>query len=256
MDYLDLNSDLGEAFGSWRMGDDDALLQIVTSANVACGFHAGDPSVLLATCRTAASRGITVGAHVGYRDLPNFGRVYIDLEPERLYADVVYQLGAMAGAARLTGARFAYVKPHGALYNTVATHEPQADAVVRAVADFSRATEHPLAILGLPGTLSLTLAREAGLRAVGEAFVDRAYNPDGSLVSRRLPGSVLHDPDEIVARIERFAATGSIVAVDGSDVALDAESLCVHGDTPDAVAIARAVRATLGVSGTTVKPFA
>ena len=197
-----------------------------------------------------------MGAHVAYRDLANFGRVFVDVEPERLYADVLYQLAAIAGVARLAGARLAYVKPHGALYNTVAHHEAQADAVVRAVTDFSRTLERPLAMLGLPGTLSLRLAEASGLRAVGEAFVDRAYNPDGTLVSRRLPGAVLHDEAQIVQRIARFTATGSMPTVDGGEVALAASSLCVHGDSPGAVAMARAVRAELGASGVDVRPFA
>lgn len=253
---LDLNADVGESFGNWRLGDDAALLTTVTSANVACGFHAGDPAVLIETCRTAAANGVTVGAHVGYRDLPNFGRVFVDQEPERLYADVFYQLSAIAGAARLAGARLGYVKPHGALYHAIAHHEAQADAVVRAVADFARVHEVELALLGLPGTLSLRLAEAAGLRAVGEAFVDRAYMPDGSLVSRREPGAVLHDADAIVARILDFARTGDMTAVDGSRVAVSARSLCVHGDSPGAVALARAVRAALTDAGVACAPFA
>ena len=252
---LDLNADLGESFGAWRMGDDAALLDVVTSANVACGFHAGDPSVLLATCRAASERGVVVGAHVAYRDLENFGRVFVDVEPRRLYADVLYQLAAIAGVARVAGARLAYVKPHGALYNAIAHHEAQAEAVVRAVADFS-GVHGPLALLGLPGTLSLRLAETSGLRAVGEAFADRAYAPDGSLVPRRERHAVLTDVDEVVARAVRFAREGTFAASDGSEVHVAASSLCVHGDTRDAVAIARTVRAALEASGVEVKPFA
>ncbi len=254
---LDLNADLGESFGRWPMGDDEALLSVVTSANVACGFHAGDPSVLLATCRAAAERDVTVGAHVGYRDLVGFGRVFIDVEPERLYADVLYQLAAIAGVADVAGARLGYVKPHGALYNTIVHHQAQAEAVVGAVADFGRrGAGGPLALLGLPGSVSARLAEAAGLRAVGEAFVDRAYRPDGTLVSRREPGAVLHEVSEIVDRVTAFARTGLMRAADGSEIALEASSLCVHGDTPDAVGIARAVRAALEASGIELSPFA
>lgn len=255
MNALDLNADLGESFGGWRMGDDEALLDLVTSANIACGFHAGDPTVLLATCRAAAERGVVVGAHVAYRDLENFGRVFVDAEPWRLYADVLYQLAAIAGVARVAGARLAYVKPHGALYNAIAHHEAQADAVVRAVADFAGA-HGPLALLGLPGTLSLRLAEASGLRAVGEAFADRAYRTDGSLVPRRERHAVLTDVDEIVARAVRFARDGTFATSDGAEVRVAASSLCVHGDTRDAVAVARTVRAALEASGVELKPFA
>lgn len=255
--YLDLNADLGESFGAWRMGDDDALLSVVTSANIACGFHAGDPSVLLKTCRAAAERGVTIGAHVGYRDLAGFGRAFVDIEPDRLHADVLYQLAAIAGVARVAGARLAYVKPHGALYNAIVHHHAQAEAVVGAVADFSRAAGgEPLALLGLPGTLSLRLAEGAGLRAVGEVFVDRAYRPDGTLVSRREPGAVLHDVATIVERVTRFAQTGSMLAIDGNPVRPAAASLCVHGDTPDAVGVAVAVRQALESAGVRLRPFA
>lgn len=256
MTTVDLNADLGESFGAWSMGDDAALLDVVTSANVACGFHAGDPSVLLATCRAASERGVVVGAHVGYRDLANFGRVFIDVDPDRLYADVLYQLGALAGAARVTGARLAYVKPHGALYNAIVHHQAQASAVVRAVADFSHGLDAPLAVLGPPGTLSLRLASVAGLHAVGEAFADRAYAPDGTLVPRAAPGAVIHDADAVVARVVQLATTGSVTAVDDSVVPIAAETICVHGDTPGAVAIATAARRALSDAGVAVRSFA
>lgn len=251
---IDLNADLGESFGAWRMGDDHALLNVVTSANVACGFHAGDPSVLLATCRDAAERDVAVGAHVGYRDLANFGRVFVDVDPDRLYADVLYQLAALAGVATVADARLTHVKPHGALYHAIVRHEGQATAVVSAVADFAE-SHGPLALVGPPGSMPLKLAAAAGLRPVGEAFADRAYRSDGTLLPRGLPGAVLTDADAIVARVVGFARSGEIAAVDGTPVVLRAETICVHGDTPGAVAIARAVRAGLEDAGIDVAPL-
>lgn len=255
MSALDLNADLGESFGNWTMGDDAALLEVVTSANIACGFHAGDPSVLLTTCRAAAERGVTIGAHVSYRDLAGFGRNFIDVDATTLHADVLYQLAAIAGVAQVVGARLAYVKPHGALYNRIAVDEAQARAVVSAVANFAD-SHGPLTMLGLPGTAGQRLAEEAGLRAVGEAFADRAYNPDGSLVSRRSPGAVLHDVDAVVARVVRLARTGTVVAADGTEINLDVQSVCLHGDNPESVAMALAVRSALEDAGLSVEAFA
>jgi UPF0271 protein len=249
---VDLNSDLGEGFGQWRLGDDDALLSVVTSANVACGFHAGDPVIMRRTCELAARRGVAVGAQVGYRDLAGFGRRFIDVDPAELVNDVVYQLGALDAFARLAGTRVAYVKPHGALYNAIVHHEAQARAVAEAVARFGPG----LPVLGLPGSAWLRAAAGAGLRPVAEAFADRAYTPEGTLVPRREPGAVLHDPAEIVARCLRMVAEGVVTAVDGSDVPLRVESLCVHGDTPGAVDIARRVRDGLAGAGVALRPFA
>lgn len=249
---LDLNADLGEGFGRWRLGDDTALLDIVSSANIACGFHAGDPSVLLATCQAAHQRGVAIGAHVAYRDLAGFGRSFIDVAPDTLYADVLYQLAAITGVAHSVGARVTYVKPHGALYNAIAHHEAQAEAVVGAMIDFNDS----LVLMGLPGTIALRKAEAAGLMTAREAFADRAYTPDGLLVSRREPGAVLHDPDEIAARVVRLATEGMITAADGSDIAIEAESVCVHGDNPAAVMIARQVRDALDEAGVTVAAFA
>lgn len=248
---IDLNSDLGEGFGHWALGDDDALLEIVTSANVACGFHAGDASIMRAVCRQAAERGVAIGAQVGYRDLPGFGRRFIDVEPEALTQDVVYQIGALQAFARIAGTRVAYVKPHGALYNAIVHHEEQAAAVVEAVKDL----DATLPVLGLPGSAWLRLAGEAGLTTVTEAFADRAYTAQGTLVSRRLPGSVLVDADEISRRCVAMATGRPITDVDGSPLSVTAESICVHGDTVGAVAIARQVRDALGQAGITVAPF-
>jgi UPF0271 protein len=248
---VDLNSDLGESYGRWQLGDDAALLEIVTSANIACGFHAGDPRTLRRTCEQSAARGVAIGAQVGYPDLAGFGRRFIDVEPEDLTADVLYQIGALEALARVAGSHVSYVKPHGALYNTVVHHEEQAAAVVRAVAEHGGG----LAVLGLPGSVLLRRAADAGLRTVTEAFADRAYTPAGTLVSRREPGAVLHEPEEVARRVVRMVTEGEVVAVDGSVVALQAASVCVHGDSPGAVAMARAVRAALDKAGVALAPF-
>jgi UPF0271 protein len=249
---VDLNSDLGESYGRWTLGDDDAVLELVTSANVACGFHAGDPTVLRRTCDRAAERGVVVGAQVGYHDLAGFGRRFVDVAPDELTNDVLYQVGALEAFARVAGTRVAYVKPHGALYNTIVHHEAQAAAVVEAVRRYDPA----LPVLGLPGSQWLRLAGEAGLRTVAEAFADRAYTPEGTLVNRREPGAVLHDTDEIARRCVRMAVDREVEAVDGSVVPVDAASICVHGDTPGAVAIARAVKHALSAADVTIEPFA
>jgi UPF0271 protein len=249
---LDLNSDLGESFGRWVLGDDEAMLGLVTSANVACGFHAGDPTTLRRTCRLAADSGVVVGAQVGYRDLAGFGRRFLDVAPDELAADVVYQIGALDGMCRVAGTTVRYVKPHGALYNAIVHHEAQAAAVVAAVRDYSP----DLPVLGLPGSAFLRAAERAGLRVVPEFFVDRGYTPEGTLVPRREPGAVLHDPEEVTARVLRLVTDGVVAAVDGSDVAVEAASACVHGDSPGAVDMARAVRTGLEKAGVTVRAFA
>jgi UPF0271 protein len=249
---VDLNSDLGEGFGQWQLGDDDALLDVVTSANVACGFHAGDPSILRRVCDRAVAAGVVIGAQVSYRDLAGFGRRFIDMEPQALTDDVLYQLGALDAFARVAGSRVRYVKPHGALYNAIVAHEEQAAAVVRAVAEYDRT----LPVLGLPGSAWLRLAAEAGLTPVAEAFADRAYTPAGTLVSRRLPGAVLHDPAEIARRCVAMAAGEPIRDVEGGELLVRPDSLCVHGDTPGAVEIARRVRAALTAAGSAPAPFA
>ena len=249
---LDLNSDLGEGFGRWSLGDDQALLQVVTSANVACGFHAGDASIMRSVCDDAVRNGVAIGAQVGYRDLPGFGRRFIDVEPQALTQDVIYQIGALDAFARIAGSRVRYVKPHGALYNAIVHHEEQAAAVVRAVLDY----DPDLPVLGLPGSAWLRLAAEAGLTTVREAFADRAYTPEGTLVSRRLPGAVIHDPDEIADRCVAMAQGRAIPDVDNGPLTLRPDSICVHGDTAGAVDIARRVRKSLLEAGVTLAPFA
>ena len=248
---MDLNADLGEGFGRWQLGDDDALLDVVTSANVACGFHAGDAVTMRRVCERAAERGVAIGAQVGYRDLPGFGRRFIDMEPYALTQDVLYQLGALQAFAVVAGSRVRYLKPHGALYNAIVTHEEQAAAVVQAVLEHDPA----LPVLGLPGSAWLRQADSAGLRVVREAFADRAYTPQGALVSRRLPGAVLHDVEEIARRCLAMATGQPVADVLGGELHLSPESICVHGDTPDAVRIARRVRAELEQAGVPLTSF-
>jgi UPF0271 protein len=248
---LDLNSDLGEGLGIWTLGDDEAILGIVTSANIACGFHAGDPTIMRRVCAEAVRRGVAIGAQVGYRDLIGFGRRRIDVDPVELTNDVVYQIAALEGFARVAGDRVRYVKPHGALYNTIVTDVDQAAAIVEAV----RLYDPTLPVLGLPGSQWLSQAAAAGLSVVPEAFADRAYTPEGHLVSRRMQGAVLHDPDLIAARCVEMARTGKVRATDGSLVDVPARSLCIHGDTPGAVQIAGRVRAALLDAGVVLRAF-
>jgi UPF0271 protein len=249
---VDLNSDLGEGFGIWTLGDDAALLAIVTSANVACGFHGGDPGIMRRTCAAAVEHGVAIGAQVSYRDLAGFGRRKIDMPRAELTDDVLYQLGALDGFARVAGDRVRYVKPHGALYNAIVDDAEQAAAVVDAVFAYDRS----LPVLGLPGSEWLRLAAAAGLTAVPEFFADRAYTPDGRLVSRRQPGAVLHDPAAVASRCASWLRTGTVTAIDGSTVAVEARSVCVHGDTPGAVEMARLVADQLAGAGATLTPFA
>ena len=249
---MDLNSDLGEGFGAWQLGDDEAMLAVVSSANVACGFHAGDPRTLLATCEQAVAQGVVIGAQVGYRDLAGFGRRFIDYDSADLVADLIYQLGALDGLARAAGDRVLYVKPHGALYNTIVHHEQQAAAVVDAV----RRYDPDLPVLGLPGSAFLHLAEEAGLTVVREAFADRGYRADGTLVPRGEPGALLHDPAEVAERMLRLVTERTLVAVDGTVVKVEADSICVHGDSPGAVTMARAVHEALTAAGVPITAFA
>ncbi|MCF6509275.1 LamB/YcsF family protein [Blastococcus sp. MG754426] len=248
---IDLNADLGEGFGVWRLGDDDALLEVVSSANVACGFHAGDPLTMRRVCAAAVTAGVAIGAQVSYRDLAGFGRRFVDVAPDELAADVLYQLAALDGVARAAGGRVSYVKPHGALYNAVVHHAAQARAVVEAVAAYDAG----LPLLGLPGSLLLSTAEDAGLPTVAEGFADRGYAPDGTLVPRGAAGALVHDPAVVAERAVRMAADGAVVAVDGSVVRVEVASVCVHGDTPGAVRLARTVRAALEVAGLRVGPF-
>jgi UPF0271 protein len=245
---IDLNADLGEGFGRWRLGDDEALLDIVTSANVACGFHAGDPATMHRICAAAVAGDVAVGAQVGYRDLAGFGRRRIDYDAGELRDDVLYQIGALEAFCRVAGGRVAYVKPHGALYNTAAVDDGQAGAVVAAV----RAYDPALPVLCQPGSVLARRAAEAGLPVVGEGFADRGYRPDGTLVPRSTAGAVITDPEAVVARAVRMAVEGVVEAADGTRVPCRVASICVHGDTPGAVDLAARVRSGLAGAGVTV----
>lgn len=248
---IDLNSDVGESFGRWPLGDDTAMFESVSSANVACGFHAGDPTVIRRTCEQALEARVVIGAHVGYRDLAGFGRRFLDMDPTELADDVVYQIGALQALARTVGARVEYVKPHGGLYNAIVRHTAQAQAVIDAVKSLDRG----LPILGLPGSEVLRLAEKAGIRGVSEAFADRAYNPDGTLVSRAQPGAVISDPDLVSQRVLQMAENRSVLAIDGSTVDIHVESICLHGDSAGAVSMAAATRSALRAAGIGIGSF-
>ncbi len=247
---VDLNCDLGEGFGAWRMGDDAGLFPLVTSANLACGFHAGDAVTMLTGCRLALENGVAIGAHPGYRDLAGFGRRAMDVDPLELHAEVLYQVGALQALAASVGAEVRYVKPHGALYNRMVVDDAQAEAVARAAADAG------LPLLGMPGSAAERMARQHGVGFVPEGYPDRVYLADGSLTPRSIPGAVLDDPDEIAARAVRLAVEGVIDTIDGGDIRMPVRSLCVHGDAPGAVAAARACRDALQAAGVELRAFA
>jgi len=252
MNTIDLNSDLGESFGAWQMGDDTAMLEVVTSANIACGFHAGDPAGILKTLKAAAARNIAVGAHVSYPDKVGFGRRNMDVTSAELTADVIYQIGALQGLAKAAGTAVTYVKPHGALYNTIAHDRRQALAVIEAI----RAVDDTLVLVALAGSELIELARSEGLPCIAEAFADRAYTPQGTLVSRREPGAVLHDPELVAQRMLRLVQEGTLEAIDGSITRIQADSICVHGDSPAAVEMARELRRVLEQANLSLQPFA
>jgi UPF0271 protein len=252
MRAIDLNADVGEGFGRWTLGDDEALLDVVTSANVACGFHAGDPAIMRRICSQAVERGVRIGAQVGYRDLAGFGRREIDVAPDDLAADVLYQLGALQACAAATGSTVVYLKPHGALYNRAVWDDGQAAAVVEA----AHAFDDSLPVLALPDSALLRHAAAAGLPTVLEAFADRAYRSDGTLVPRSEQGAVISDEATVVARVVRMATENLVIADDGSEVWLTPQSICLHGDTPGAAALARQTRTALEDAGIHVQAFA
>ena len=248
---IDLNADLGESYGIWSLGDDSAMLDLVTSANVACGFHGGDPRTLRRVCQAAADRGVSIGAQVSYPDLVGFGRRFIDIDPDELRDAVLYQLGALDGFAQVAGTGVKYVKPHGGLYHACVSHHEQAEAVVAAAHEF----DPSMAVLGPPGSPLLAVADAMGMEPVAEAFADRAYLPDGRLVPRTEPESVLTDPAVVAARAVALATERHVTAVDGSTVTVAARSICIHGDTPGSVTLARAVRAGLELAEVGLHPF-
>ncbi|MEV5794607.1 5-oxoprolinase subunit PxpA [Streptomyces sp. NPDC052192] len=251
MTRIDLNADLGEGFGRWRLTDDEQLLSVVTSANVACGFHAGDAATMRRVCELAAERGVRIGAQVSYRDLAGFGRRAMDVPSDELAAEVAYQIGALEVFARAAGSRVAYVKPHGALYNRVVHDEEQAAAVVEGVVLAGAA----LPVLGLPSSRFLKVAERSGLPVVTEAFADRAYTQEGTLVPRTEEGAVITDAEAVVERSLGLARSGTVTARSGERVPVRARSLCLHGDTPGAVGLARRVRERLESSGVRVEAF-
>lgn len=248
---IDLNADLGEGFGRWSLGSDDLLLDVITSANVACGFHAGDPSILRHVCEGAAARGVRVGAQVSYRDLAGFGRRAMDVPAAELEAEIIYQIGALDGMCRVAGTAVSYVKPHGALYNRCFTDTEQSAAVSAAVAAY----DNRLAMLGQPGSALLNAATAAGLPVAHEAFADRAYAADGSLVPRSADGAVIHDPAVVTERVVRMATEHTVEAIDGSIIDIRPDSICLHSDTPGASDLAAAVRAGLERAGAHPTPF-
>lgn len=248
---IDLNSDLGEGFGPWSMGDDAALLPLVTSANIACGGHASDPETMFATLRRAADLGVIIGAHPGYADREGFGRRIIPMTPPQIARMVAAQVGALAGVAALAGARVRYVKPHGALGNYAADNREVSEAIVGAV----RAMPGTLAILAISGTELELAARAAGVPVHSEIFADRGYLPNGRLVPRGTAGAMIHDPEAAAARLIAFLKSGLMPVVGGDPIALAAHSICVHGDSPGALAMAAHVRARLLAEGVTLAPF-
>lgn len=246
---IDLNADLGETTAGNPVADDAAMLALVSSANVATGFHAGDPHSISLTLASAAEHGVTVGAHIAYDDPAAFGRRFVDYEPAELADETLYQIGALDALARARGLEVRYVKPHGALYNTIVHHTDHARAVIEGIRAFSR----ELPVMLLPGGVAVEIAEQSGLRVIREAFADRGYNPDGTLVSRRLPGAVLDSADEVAERVLEIAATGCVTATDGTRVGVDAESVCVHGDSPGAVALTRSIVERLNREGVEIR---
>ena len=246
---IDLNSDLGESFGSWPMGQDAALMASISSANVACGFHAGDPGAMRETVALAKAHGVAVGAHPGFPDLVGFGRREITATPQEVEDFVVYQVAALAGIAATQGVRLQHVKAHGALYNMACRDRALADAIARATAMVDRT----LILFGLPGSELVRAGEAAGLAVAAEVFADRAYERDGSLTNRHKPGSVIHDANAVVARAVRMVRDRDVVAVDGSVIPLEAQTICLHGDTPGAAELARVVRSGLKAAGITIQ---
>ena len=246
---IDINSDLGESFGAYTIGNDERLMRSITSANVAAGFHAGDPSVLRDTIRLAKAHGVAVGAHPGFPDLVGFGRRELNVTPKEAEDFVLYQVAAVLGVAAAEGVRVQHVKPHGALFNMAVRDADLAGAIARAVAAIDRS----LILFGLPGSEIVRAGRAAGLRVAAEIFADRAYERDGALMSRRKPGAVIHDAATVVSRAVKMVKDRSVIASDGSVVALDADTICVHGDTPGSDALAASIRAGFESAGILVK---
>ena len=248
---IDLNADLGEGFGPWRMGDDAALLGLVTSANVACGFHAGDPDIMTRVLMQAREAGVAVGAHVAFPDLAGFGRRILPMSAAEIARAVAYQIGAAQALATFAGHRLSHVKAHGALAN-LAEHDA---AVADAIAEATRAVDPSLTLLAIARSEQTRAGERAGLRVAHEIFADRAYANDGRLRARALPGAVIHDVDAVIARVRQMLAAQALVAIDGELLPTPIDSICVHGDTPQAVALAQALRHALENDGVALRPF-
>jgi UPF0271 protein len=252
---IDLNCDMGESFGTYELGMDEKVIQYITSANIACGWHAGDPLVMDTTVKMAVDHGVGVGAHPGYPDLLGFGRRNMDCTPDEIRKYLVYQIGALQAVCKVNGTVLRHVKPHGALYLTAVEDENVARAVAEAIVNVDSALMF-VALAGTKGKLMTRIGEEVGLRVVYEAFPDRAYTPEGTLVSRRLPGAVIKDPQEVSERALRMAQDGEVIAVDGTNISLDVQTLCVHGDTPTAVDLVKFIRETLEAEAVTLAPMA
>jgi UPF0271 protein len=250
--HIDINCDMGESFGPWPMGADEQVMPNITSANIACGAHAGDPSVMRRTVRLARAAGVAIGAHPGFADLQGFGRREMQLSPAEVEDSMLAQIGALAAIARSEGMALQHVKAHGALYNMAARRRPLADAIARAI----KAFDPSLVMFGLPNSPMIDAAREAGLRVAAEGFADRAYQLDGSLTPRTQPGAVIHDPSLVVERAQRMVRDGIVQTADGQEVALRIDTICVHGDTPGAADLTRRLRAALAGAGAIVQPVA
>jgi 5-oxoprolinase (ATP-hydrolysing) subunit A len=249
---IDLNCDMGESFGAYTIGADEAVMSSISSANVACGYHGGDPTVMRRTVRLACAAGVAVGAHPGFPDLAGFGRREMRIAPQDAEDLVLYQIGALAAIARSEGARLRHVKPHGALYNMAVKDRALGDAIARAVVAFDRS----LILFALPGSELMRAGRECGLHTASEGFADRAYEPDGSLTPRSRAGAVIHDPRTVVQRAVRMAIEGRVLATDGSELAMRVDTICTHGDTPGAQDLTRALRAGLERAGVAIVPVA
>jgi UPF0271 protein len=247
---VDLNSDLGESFGAWKMGRDSDVLTFVSSANLACGFHAGDPCVMRASVAAAKEAGTAVGAHPGYPDLVGFGRRNLDCTPDQIYADTLYQIGALRAFCEAQGVRLQHVKPHGAMYNSAAKKIDAALAIAQAVKDAGG-----LILLGLAGSAFEKAAAETGVPFAAEAFADRGYMSDGTLVPRSQPGAFVRDTEQAAQRVIRMVKEGTVEAVDGTEISLCPQSVCLHGDSPTAVQMARTLRARLEEAGIEIAPL-
>lgn len=248
---IDINCDMGESFGAYRIGEDEKIIRYITSANIACAFHAGDPAVMEKTVKLARENGVAIGAHPGYPDLMGFGRRNLETFPGEIKRYVLYQVGAMAAFAAADGCRLQHVKPHGALYNYAARNEQAAAEIIEAV----KAFDPGLVLFALAGSLCAEMAGASGLRVAREAFPDRAYTKEGQLAPRKLEGAVIHDPQKVHERVLKLVKTGKILSIEGEEIALEAETLCVHGDTPGAANLAGTIRETLEKAGITVTAF-